>query len=77
VWKGRKFEQLLLGSVISFIRIKETQNLLKKTVSKNKLGPENFKKAVVILKNIHEKDLHFQNVSRKMIKIKVARGLVG
>ena len=78
LWQGKRFEQLLVGSVIPFIRIKETQNLIKESISKNKLGPEAFEKAVLILKTIHEKDLHFQDMAKTLrtLKITLVRDLM-
>jgi hypothetical protein len=78
LWQGKKFHQLLIGSVIPFIKIKDTKNLVHESFLKTKNNPAVFQKALNLLKFANEKDLHFQNLalSIRKIKIELARGLV-
>ena len=78
LWQGKRFHQLLIGSVIPFIKIKETKNLVQESFLKTKTNPAVFQKALYLLKFANEKDLHFQNLALtiRKIKIELARGLV-
>ncbi len=78
LWQGNKFRALLVGSVIPFIRIKETFNLINKAYLKNHSNPELFQKALIVLKAVNEKDLYFQDLAAKlkMMKRAVAMDMV-
>jgi hypothetical protein len=78
LWNGKRFHQLLIGSVIPFIKIKETKNLVQESFLKTKSNPAVFQKALNLLKLANEKDLHFQNLALtiRKIKIELAAGLV-
>jgi hypothetical protein len=78
LWQSHKFRHELIGSVIPFIRKKETINLVKAAALKNENRPEIFNKAVQVLKGINEKDLHFQDLARtlKLVKMALASDLV-
>ncbi len=78
LWQGKRFHQLLIGSVIPFIKIKETKNLVQESFLKTKTNPAVFQKALNLLKFANEKDLHFQNLAFtiRKIKIELAIGLV-
>ena len=78
LWQGKRFHQLLIGSVIPFIKIKETKNLVQESFLKTKTNPAVFQKALNLLKFANEKDLHFQNLALtiRKIKIELAMGLV-
>ena len=78
LWQSHKFRQHLIGSVILYIRKKEMFNLVRDSFVKSQNKPEVFQKAVIVLKTVNEKDLHFQDLAATLKKIKreVARGLV-
>ena len=78
LWQGHYFRHELIGSVIEFIRIKEAFKLINQAYLKNKTNPELFQKALIVLKTVNEKDLHFQDLAATLKKIKreVARNLV-
>ncbi len=69
LWQSHKFRQELIGSVIPFIRKKETINLVKAAAQKNENRPEVFQKAVQVLRGINEKELHFQDLAATLKKI--------
>lgn len=78
LWQSHQLKQHLIGSVILYIRKKEFFNLVRDALIKAQAKPELFEKALVLLKTVNEKDLHFQELATVMKKIKreVARGLV-
>jgi uncharacterized protein YcgL (UPF0745 family) len=78
LWQSHQFHQHLIGSVILYIRKKEFYNLVRDAFIKAQAKPELFEKALVLLKTVNEKDLHFQELAAVMKKMKreVARGLV-
>lgn len=78
LWQGHYFRRELIGSVITFIRIKEVFNLVHNAYLKTQSNPELFQKSLIVLKTVHEKDLHFQDLAATLRKIKreVARDLV-
>ena len=78
LWQSQQFQQHLIGSVILYIRKKEFYNLVRDAFIKAQTKPELFEKALVLLKTVNEKDLHFQELAAVMKKMKreVARGLV-
>lgn len=78
LWQSHQLKQHLIGSVILYIRKKEFFNLVLDALIKAQAKPELFEKALVLLKTVNEKDLHFQELATVMKKIKreVARGLV-
>ena len=78
LWQGKRFYQLFVGSCIEYIRIKETFNLVHNAYLKTQNNPELFQKALIVLKTVNEKDLHFQDLAATLKKIKqeLARDLV-
>ena len=78
LWQGNRFHLLFVGSCIEFIRIKDTFNLVQESFLKTKNNPDVFQKALNLLKFANEKDLHFQNLTLtiRKIKIELASGLV-
>eukprot|EP01041_Mallomonas_annulata_P028327 gene28327-50162_t len=56
LWNGKRFHQLLIGSVIPFIKIKDTKNLAQESFLKTKSNPAVFQKALNLLKFANEKD---------------------
>lgn len=78
LWQNHQFKQHLIGSVIVYIRIKDFQKLVREAFIKAQAKPELFEKALVLLKTLNEKDLHFQELAVVMKKMKreVSRGLV-
>jgi hypothetical protein len=78
LWQSKKFHQLLIGSVIPFIKIKDTKNLVHESFLKTKSNPAVFQKALNLLKFANERDSHFQNLAAtlKKIKLELAGNLV-
>jgi hypothetical protein len=78
LWQSYRFRQHLIGSVILYIRKKELLNLVRDSFLKCQTKPELFKKSLILLKTVNEKDLHFQDLAATLKKIKreVARDLV-
>ena len=78
LWQSHQFQQQLIGSVILYIRKKEFYNLVRDAFIKAQAKPEFFEKALILLKTVNKKDLHFQELAALMKKMKreVARGLV-
>ena len=72
LWQSHKFRQELIGSVIPFIRKKETINLVKAAALKNENRPEVLEKAVVMLQTIEIGINKYQDLSMKLKQLKYA-----
>jgi hypothetical protein len=72
LWIGRKFEYLLKGSVIPFIRITETRHLL---ASLNNLDAENVHKIAAQLHSINQYQEQMKLQALKIQELKIATAL--
>jgi len=67
LWKGKKFELLLGGSVIPFIRIKDVRNLISENLQHAISNPEGLQKTVKFLQAVELREQQL-NENIKLIK---------
>lgn len=72
LWQGNKFREIQIGSVIPFIRKKETIDLVKQAIHKNKTNPDLFGKAVSMLRGIDDQITKYNDLSRTLKSLKIA-----
>lgn len=71
LWQGRKFHEVLVGSVIPFIRIKDLQEMVES--AHDKLGgcPHQFYQTVEALKSLQKQELNYFNINDQIGKLKM------
>lgn len=71
LWQGQKFREIQIGSVIPFIRKKETIDLVKQAIHKNRTNPDLFGKAVSMLRGIDDQITKYNDLSRTLKSLKI------
>jgi hypothetical protein len=70
LWQGNYFRQLLYGSVIPFIRIRDLKEIIANAATITSGKKERLSKTITLLKNLDEQQKNIQN---QMILIKQAK----
>jgi hypothetical protein len=68
LWQGRNFHQLLVGSVIPFIRKKDLHDMIIDTFHQVGCKPEAVEKTVQSLLQLEQQEVNYQKL-QKMIKL--------
>jgi hypothetical protein len=71
LWQGRKFHEVLVGSVIPFIRIKDLQDLVQLGLDKFEGCPQQFYQTVESLKKLQQQELNYFNINDQIGKLKM------
>lgn len=71
LWQGRKFHEVLVGSVIPFIRKKDLTNMIQLGLQKSTDAPEQFQKTVETLKILNKQELNYLNLSKQISQLKI------
>ena len=71
LWQGRKFHEVLVGSVIPFIRIKDLQDLIQLGLDKFEGCPQQFYQTVESLKKLQQQELNYFNINDQIGKLKM------
>ncbi len=71
LWQGRKFHEVLVGSVIPFIRIKDLQEMIELSLDKMDGCPQQFYQTVEALKSLQKQELNYFNINDQIGKLKM------
>ncbi len=71
LWQGRKFHEVLVGSVIPFIRIKDLQETIELALYKFDGCPQQFYQTVEALKSLQKQELNYFNINDQIGKLKM------
>ena len=71
LWQGRKFHEVLVGSVIPFIRKRDLTNMIQLGLQKSRQAPEQFQKTVETLQILNKQELNYLNLSNQISQLKV------
>jgi hypothetical protein len=74
LWQGRRFHQVLCGSVISFIRKKELSNLIHQEQKYAVHFPDKFRKNVQALQLLQQKEKEYAKLTQSIKELKVVIG---
>lgn len=70
LWQGRKFHDVLVGSVIPFIRTKDLQEIIELALDKFDGCPRQFYQTVEALKSLQKQELNYVNINDQIGKLK-------
>jgi hypothetical protein len=71
LWQGRKFHEVLVGSVIPFIRKRDLTNMIQLGLQKTTQAPEQFEKTVETLQILNKQELNYLNLSNQISQLKI------
>jgi len=71
LWQGRKFHEVLVGSVIPFIRKRELQNLIQQGLQTSEMHPEKFQKTLVSLRQLQQQESNYQKMQKSIKELKL------
>jgi hypothetical protein len=74
LWQGRRFHQVLCGSVIPFIRKKELSNLIHQGQKYAIHFPDKFQKNVQALQLLQQKEKEYAKLTQSIKELKVVIG---
>ena len=74
LWQGRRFHQVLCGSVIPFIRKKELSNLIHQGQKYAIHFPDKFRKNVQALQLLQQKEKEYAKLTQSIKELKVVIG---
>jgi len=74
LWQGRRFHQVLCGSVIPFIRKKELSNLIHQGINYANHFPDKFRKNVQALQLLQQKEKEYAKLTQSIKELKVVIG---
>ena len=74
LWQGRRFHQVLCGSVIPFIRKKELSNLIQQGQKYAIHFPDKFRKNVQALQLLQQKEKEYAKLTQSIKELKVVIG---
>jgi hypothetical protein len=74
LWQGRRFNQVLCGSVIPFIRKKELLNLIHQGQKYANHFPDKFEKNVQALLLLHHKEKEYAKITKSIKEFKTVIG---
>jgi hypothetical protein len=74
LWQGRRFNQVLCGSVIPFIRKKELLNLIHQGQKYANHFPDKFQKNVQALQLLQQKEKEYSKLTQSIKELKVVIG---
>jgi hypothetical protein len=71
LWQGRKFHEVLVGSVIPFIRKRELQNLIQLGLHSSESQPDKFQKTLVSLRQLQQQESNYQKLQKSIKDLKL------
>jgi hypothetical protein len=71
LWQGRKFHEVLVGSVIPFIRKRELQNLIQLGLNSSEMHPEKFQKTLISLRQLQQQENNYQKLQKSIKELKL------
>jgi len=74
LWQGRRFNQVLCGSVIPFIRKKELSNLIHHGINYANHFPDKFRKNILALQLLQQKEQEYIKLTQSIKQLKIAIG---